>query len=527
MHSSKLIDLVIVAVCFGASLLIGAFFSRRQHSTSSYFLGDKKMPGWLVGFSITATISAMTFLANPGYSFQNDLRWVLPNFAFVAMAVFSMFFVAPYFRKVVMPSGYDYLERRFGAWARVYAATGFLLFKLLRLGIVLYVTSITLEVFLDLPAIWLMVAMGIVATIYTMAGGFEAVVWTEFFQAIMLIAGALVLLPMVLHFIPGGVGEVVATALPAGKMSLGSMNFSFTEKTVWVMIISSLFVNASDFTTRQDFIQRMRAPRSLGQARLALTIGACTVVPLWLYFNFLGTSLWVLYDKFPDANVAAFAVSEPEKIVPYFMATRLPAGISGLVLAGVLMASLGSSAPVLNASAVTWTSDFYQRFIAPGRDEKHYLRMGRISTAVFGVIMIILAIIIHWTRTQTLQDLFYTISVILAAGLFGLFMLGFFSRRTTNRAAFWASLCTITLTLVWLALASAPVQKVWPSLKGWMPDLFWVPVFSNILLPALALFFNRFTPEAPPDVDADLTYRRGSEKSGPDLKDARRSEAES
>ena len=498
----RLIDLLIVFACFAISVAIGYHFSRRQTGTSTYFLGGEKMPGWLVGFSITAsTISAMTFVATPGFSFKEDYRWVLPCLSFLVMAIFAMAVLVPFFRRITTPSGYAFLEVRFGTWARVYAAASFLLFKLLRLGVILYVTSLTLEVFVGVPAAWLIVIVGLIATCYTMMGGFEAVVWTEFFQAVVLIIGALLIVPIALRLIPGGIGTVIDTAIPAGKMSLGSTKFSMAEKTVWVMVLSSLFYNASDYSTRQDFIQRYRAPRDAFQARLALLIAGVTVVPIWLYFNFLGTVLWVFYQQNPDSSVAAFASREPEKIVPYFMASHLPGGLNGLVLAAISMASLSAIAGVLNASAVTWVSDFHLRFIQPGKDERHAVKLGRITTGVTGLVMIFLALWIHAVRTQTLQDLQATGQMIFSAGLFGLFMIGFFGNRIGRRAAMWASITTIVLVISWLAIKSGPLRPVCPRIAAWLPDPFWIPVISNLALPAFALGFARFLTETTPAAD--------------------------
>lgn len=450
------------------------------------------MPGWLVGFSLTASmISAMTFVAIPGFSFKEDYRWVLPSFSFLFMAVFAMVVLVPFFRRVQTPSGYAFLEMRFGVWARMYAAVSFLLFKLLRLGIVLYVTSMSLEVFLGVPAVVMMLIIGVVATIYTMIGGFEAVVWTEFIQAIILIAGALLIVPAALHFIPGGLGEVFELAVPAGKTSFGRTDFTFVEKTMWVMIIASLFTNASDYATRQDFIQRYRAASTATQARIALAVAAFTVVPIWLYFNLLGTVLWAFYKINPDPIVAEFAMREPEKIVPYFISTHLPPGVAGLVLAAILMASLSAMAPILNASAVTWVSDFHERFIARGRSEAYYLKVGRVSTGIFGVVMIVLALAIHAMRTQTLQDLQAVGSMIFSAGLFGLFIIGFFGHRVDSRSALIASLITVGVVCVWVALGADAVLARWPGVALWLPDRFWIPVVSNLMLPALAFALAR------------------------------------
>lgn len=495
------LDLIIVALCMAASLAIGFHFSRKQTGSSSFFLGEGKMPGWLVGFSITSSnISAMTFLAIPAFSFKEDYRWVVPSFSFLIMAIFAMIVLVPFFRKITTPSGYAFLEQRFGPWARVYAAGGFMLFKVLRLGIVLYITCLSLEVFLGISAIWLMIVIGAVATAYTVSGGFEAVIWTEFFQAIILILGALLLVPAALLLIPGGVDTIVNLAQPAGKMSLGSTHFTLTEKTLWVMILASLFGGASDFATRQDFIQRYRAVSSATQARIALGIAALTVVPIWLYFNFLGTTLWSFYQLNPDPVVAGFAEMSPEKIVPYFMATHLPTGVNGMVLAAILMASLSTTAASLNACAVTWVDDFQGRFLTRIKNQKQYLRQSRITTGVLGGLMVLLGILIYAWRTQTLQDLQALGAMVLSAGLFGLFLIGFFSTRIGSRSALWASVCTVALVAAWVALDSAPAQSYFPGLASWVPDTFWVPVFSNLLLPLLALLFSRLKNETARDL---------------------------
>jgi solute:Na+ symporter, SSS family len=496
--SSRIVDVLILGVCFIISICIGLFFSRHQGGTSGYFLGERKMSGWLVGFSITAsTISAMTFLGLPGFSYKEDYRWVVPSCTFILMGMLAMIFVVPFFRRVVAPSGYTFLEERFGTWARVYAAAGYLLLQLFRLGIVLYATCMALEVFLGVPVVWLIVAVGAVATSYTVLGGFKAVVWTEFFQGMVLLTGAAVVIPVAIHLIPGGVGTVFHLAIPAGKMSLGNTRFTMAGKTVWVMIVASLFTNASDFTTRQDYIQRYRAPRTLGQARLAVAIASLSVGPIWIGFNFLGTVLWTYYQTHPDKVVTDILAREPEKIVPIFMSSHLPAGLNGLVLAAISMASLSAIAAILNASAVTWVYDFHERFITPLRDEKHTLRLAKATTGIVGAGMILLALWIRAMRSGTLQDLQGTGHMVLSAGLFGMFMVGFFSTRVGRRAALWSASATLTLVVIWVALGTPWSLEAWPILAQWVPDRFWIPVISNLLLPFLALMFAYIFRDAP------------------------------
>lgn len=490
-QSHRVIYLCVLAVCVLISLYIGRYFSKRQTGAKSYYLGGGDKPGWLVGVSISASmISAMTFLAIPGFSFKEDLRWLVPSFSFFLMGVFAIIVLIPFFRKCTTPSGYTFLEERFGKWARIYAAGGFLLFNAMRLGVVLYVTCLALEVFFGISAVWLMLILGVSTTLYSRSGGFEAVLWTEFFQAIILIIGALVIVPAVLFQIPGGLETVYDKAMSAGKLSLGSFEFNLVDKTVWVMIVSNLFLHASDYATRQDFIQRYRAPRNMKQARIAVAIGAITVVPIWLYFNFLGTTLWTYYSMNPDPVVAEFTARAPEKIVPYFMMSQLPPMLTGVVLGAILMASLSTLAPILNACAVTWVGDFHHRFFPHTGNAVDDLRLGRRTTTALGVVMIGLALLIHMMRTQTLQDLQATGQMLFSAGVFGIFLIGFFGHHIRARATMYAAICTLSLVILWFLGRTL-------GWAAWVPDLFWVPTLSNIGLPAFAIIFNKLLPQSP------------------------------
>ena len=541
------LDVIILLGAIVFNLSVGAFFARKQTGTKSYFLGGSSMPGWLVGFSITASmISAMTFLGLPGFTFKENWLWVLPSFSFLFLGILSAYFIVPFFRKVNTPSGYAFLEQRYGTWARVYAAVGFMAFNLIRLGVVLYVTCIALEEFLPVgdllrlfegatgielpglihqPIFWVILLLGGVATIYTMVGGFEAVIWTDFFQSMLFIFGGATLLPIILYHISGsldisfldGFSEIINRAAAAGKLSIGSTDFTLGEvdgqKTLWVVLVSTLFMDASNYATRQDLIQRYRAPKNLFHARMAVIIGACTVVPIWIYFNFLGTSLWAYYDINPDAVVDSFRNVAPEKIVPYFMAQYLPMGLKGFFLAAILTASLSTMAPMLNACTVTWVDDFYHRFLVRNKPDIHYMHVGRISTCVIGVFMITSAILIYSFRSQTLQNMQQTFAMICSMGLFGLFMVGFFSKGVGNRAAKWASAIVVPVGLIWTAAFFLQKDGM-ISQNIWVPDIFWMTVLMNILMIALALIFGVIFPKEKINLDNLTIHTVHEEKDG-------------
>ena len=507
----SVIDMLIIVSAILGSVGIGFFFSGRQKSMSTFFLGSKGMSGWLLGFSMTATmISAMTFLATPGFAFKKDYLYFYPSLAMILTGFVAMYYFVPLFRKVTAPSGYEYLEKRFGVWARVYAAVGFLLFNILRSGVVLYATSLALSVVLGYDIVAIMLALGILATLYTMAGGFEAVIWSEMLQVVLLFVGAAVLVPTALNLIDGGAATVWKMGAPAGKFGAGSLEWSFTEATLWVMLISNLFSTLAEYSTRQDFIQRYRAAKSLGHARLAILVGALTIIPTWGYFHFLGTSLWAYYEINPDPAVTAM-LDKPEGIVPYFVATQIPNGFRGLVMGAILMATLSTLAPLLNALAVTWMDDFHKRFINRKAADRHYLLLSRLTTALFGVGMIGVGVMFHSWRSGTLQDFNYILALVVSAGMMGLFFIGFFGRWVSGKAAGTAMALTVSLMALWLVADSAMFKKAYPAVAPYVPNLLWTCVLTNTFFMVSAGLLGWVFPKPSNDL-SDVTWHGLREK---------------
>jgi len=492
--SFHLLDSIVLGIVLLLLICVGAYFSRRIKNADGYFLANRSMPGWLVGISMMATmISAMSFLAIPAFTYTENYLWVPSSVIYAFMAVVAMYVFMPFFRRIKTPSGYEYLEKRFGLWARIYLASGFTLFHFLRMGIVLYAISLPFQTISGIDTVWLVVIIGVIAGAYTVAGGLEAVIWTDLFQAVLLLVGALICVPVVLNGIPGGLEQVITEAYDAGKMSLGGWEFDLSERTFWTMLIFALVMGAAGFATNQDVIQRYRAPKSDKQARIAIAVSAFTIVPIWLYFSFLGTALWVFYQTFPDPTVLAYAESAPEKIVPYFVFSHLPAGVGGLVLAGLIMAAMSSLDSSINACSATLTSDFYQRFFAKDKDPEHYLKAGRWFSVAFTCIMIAVALTIHFYRDITLQDLQAIFQILLTAGTFGLMLIGFLSTRVDNRSALTAAVITVVLVVGWIVLDTGWMKTMVPSLEDWVPNKFWLPAIANVMIFVLAILISRIT----------------------------------
>ena len=478
-------DLAAIATLLGIVIAIGAHSARKLGSADGYFLANRSLPGWAVGLSMMATIaSTLTFLAFPGKTFAGNWEFIPSQVLYFVPAIAAYFIFMPFYRRAKFRSAYEYLEHRFGCWARLYSATTYILHNAFRLGLILYITSIPLMQMSGWPMHWVIVALGVVVAVYTIAGGLEAVIYTDVLQAIALYAGGLICIPVIAHLLPGGLTQVFADATAGGKFSLGNIDFTLSETTVWSYILLFQFLFLQYFAADQNMVQRYLAVRSDREARRGIVIGTVVALPVWVYFAFVGSALWVFYRHFPAAAVESM---EPEGVFTYFILTRIPVGLTGLVIFGILAAAMSSLDSTLNATAAVITNDFYKRFESSEKSDRHYLTFGRWVTVFIAVFMIIVALGIHFLRNETLIDLMSVALGLVTTGLLGILLLAFFTDRVGSGAALTGTIAAVLLVAVWVFLTTDSGEALFPELSSLVPSRFWIAVIPNLFLVAVGL----------------------------------------
>jgi len=484
-------DLLVLGLGFSALLTIGCLCARRGKSAEGYFLAGRSMPGWALGFSLMATIvSSMTFLALPAFAFEHNWRHFPGCFSYLAAMPVALLLFIPMYRSTRVNSAYEYLERRFAPWARLYAAACFVLFQIFRMGIVLYMVCLCLQTFIGGDLALIMIIFGILVAAYTIVGGLQAVIWTDVLQGVALIGGGFFCLPFLVSKLPGGFGQLFSVATADDKFSWGSMDLDLTQITIWAIVLSKLVIYLQILGTDQTSVQRYCAAKSDRDARKAVVLGCCLTVPVWTYFLFVGTALHVFYQVLPEEAVAGL---KPDQVFPYFIVTHVPAGVAGFVIFGLLAAAMSTLDSSINAAAATVTTDFYGRLWVKGRSPVHYAVVGRLLSLVFSVVMIATALVIHCMRSAAaVEDLQTMMLSILGGGLLSLFLLGFLTRRVDSRAACIATVLTVLSVATWLLMDTSIMRAALPGVSSLLPDKFWVGVFANLLLFAVGYGVSLF-----------------------------------
>jgi SSS family solute:Na+ symporter len=460
--------------------VMGLWFAKRNRSTEAYFLGNRNFPGWAIGLSMVGTsISSMTFLAFPAAAFALDWRQVVPNLMLPLVAVLAILVFIPLFRRGQATSAFEYLEERFGPLMRLYGALSFVLLQLIRLGTVLYLVAIPVSVLLGVPIVWVIVLGGLFIMVYTVAGGIEAVIWTDVVQTLVLLGGGVLCVMFIALDLPGGLGRVMADGWDAGKFGVGEMTWDLGERTFYTMILLGIFMWLSEYSSNQNVVQRYLSARSLREARKATGLCAVLSVPTWSLFFFVGTALFVYYQAMPDEVVAGL---HPDEVFPHFIVTQLPVGVAGLILAAVLAAAMSSLDSSINAVATVSVVDLLKRRFAPGRDDGFYLRWARLISVAAGLMMIAGAIVFDRLPKESMVDLTLIISAVFGGCLCGMFLLGFFTTRVDGLA-------------VGVALIVAVIANVYFALNtiGWLPEAlavdlhaYWVGIVVNIIFAVIA-----------------------------------------
>ncbi len=426
-------DILVIILYFGSLAFIGFYFSKRQKSPDDYFKGGGRIPWWAAGLSLFGTaLSAITFMAIPAKSYATDWSYLLFNAGIVLVAPVIMFLFIPYYRKLNITTAYEYLEARFNAAIRVICSLAFILFQVGRMGVVLFLPSIALNVVTGFDIFLCIALMGVFSIIYTMVGGIEAVVWTDALQVVILIGGALFALWYIAGDIPGGFREILSTASADTKFSLGDTAFNLKDSTMWTVLIAACFTHLTTYGTDQSMVQRYLTTSSQKEAQKSVGTNALLTIPATLIFFFIGTALFVFYKTYPQE--LSLTVDSNDAIFPLYIFNHLPAGVSGLLISGVFAAAMSTLSGSMNSAATAFVVDIRSKLIRRST-QKAELRAAKITTLVIGVLSLLFAFMMATWNITSLWDEFNKILGLILGSMGGLFILGMVTRRANAPGA--------------------------------------------------------------------------------------------
>jgi SSS family transporter len=427
------INYIVLAIYLGLLIVMGYYFSKRENSTEDFFKAGGRVPWWAAGLSIFGTqLSAITFMAIPAKSFATDWTWFMMNMTIIAVAPLIVFLFLPFYRRLNVTTAYEYIEKRFNNVVRLTASAMFIVFQLARIGIVLYLPSIALSVVTGIDIRLCIIVMCTLSIAYTVMGGIEAVIWTDVIQVFVLLGGAVLVLFLIPSHVEGGVGGVIGLATDSEKLRLFDFHFNLKSPTIWVLVLGGMGANLISYGSDQTVIQRYLTTRNEKEAARGIWTNGILTVPASIIFFGLGTALFAFFKSNPEKLSATMEMTDA--IFPWFIVSQLPAGLAGLLIAGIFAAAMSSLDSSMNSVATAYTTDFYRQFKSHN-DDKKYLAVARLVTVVVGLCGMVFALAMATWDIQSLWSQFVKYIGLFGGGLGGLFILAIFTRRAHSTGA--------------------------------------------------------------------------------------------
>ena len=432
-HPIRFLDGLAVGVYLLAMVGVGLYFARKNNTTEEYFVGNRSFPGWVLGLSMLGTIvSSATFLALPAAAYVLDWRQLSVNLVLPFVAVLAVLIFIPFFRRGGLTTAFEYLGRRYGHAPRLYGTCSFILMQLIRMAQILFLVSLPIQFLTGAPITVVIIVCGVFIAFYTIAGGIEAVVWTDVVQALILMFGGVLCFATMAFELPGGLGQILSEGAAANKFSLGSFDWNLGERTFWTVLILGVINWLAIYSGDQNMVQRYAAAKSTREARKATIIYSAVALPLWIMFFFVGTSLFVYYQSFPDPAVADM---EADQVLPHFILTKVPAGLAGLVIAAVMAAAMSSLDSGINAVSTVTVVDIMKPYLVQDGSDRFYLRIARLIASVVTVLVVLGAITFSNLPKESMNDVSLIVTSVFGGCLMGLFLLGFFTTRVDGVSA--------------------------------------------------------------------------------------------
>jgi SSS family solute:Na+ symporter len=423
------LDLAIIALYLVGITLFGLRFRKRHRSLRDYFLAGRDIPWWAISLSIVAAeTSTLTIISIPGLAYDFNLTFLQVVMGYVVGRVVISFVLLPHYFRGDLYTAYELIERRFGRGLRSLTAGLFLLTRAAAEGVRIYAVSIVVAIALGTGEVASIAIITVLTLIYTFEGGLAAVIWTDVVQTFIYVGGTLVGLWTILHLVPGGWPAIHAAAASAGKLQVFDFTPSFwLPYTFWAGVIGGTFLTTASHGTDQLIVQRLLAARGQRQSVTALLSSGVAILFQMALFLMVGIMLWAYY------RVPSAMFGKPDRIYPTFIVSRMPHGISGLLIAAILAAAMSNLSAALNALSSSSIMDFYVRF-RPQATESIKMRLSRVSTFFWALLLFALAVLsLH--KVGRVIEVGLQIASVAYGAMLGVFLLGVLTRKANQRGA--------------------------------------------------------------------------------------------
>ncbi len=449
-------DIGVFVVYVLALLLVAWWISRSDKkegaNTEDYFLAGKSLPWWAIGASLIASnISAEQIIGMSGSGFVMGMAIASYEWMAAITLIIVGKYLLPIFLKNEIFTMPQYLQQRFDHRVKTTLALFWLLvYVFVNLTAVLWLGGLAIETVAGVDWWYGMLFLASFSIAYSLYGGLKAVAYTDIIQVVLLIFGGLLLSYLALDAVADGQGILVGFGILTDElpghfdMILSPENSQYTNLPGISVLVGGMWVmNISYWGFNQYIIQRALAAKNLQEAQKGIAFAAYLKLLMPLIVVLPGIAAVILYP-----NLAAADQAYPS------MMELMPVGIKGLVFAALVAAIVSSLASMTNSISTIFTMDIY-RPMRPDESQRHYVKVGRITTLVSLVIALFMAEPLLGKFDQAFQYI-QEFTGVFTPGIVVIFLVGMFWKKATSMGALSAAIGS--------AVFSFGLRKVFPEL---------------------------------------------------------------
>lgn len=478
-------DYSIVAAYLIGITIAGVKLAGQQHSLRDYFLGGKTMSWWAVGLSMVASeTSTLTFVSVPGLAYIGNMHFLQLAFGyFIGRLLVAVYFIPAYYRND-LETAYDFLGKRFGVRLRQVISLVFLFTRVLSSGVRLFATAIPVHLVTGLGYRNSILLIGLFTIVYTYLGGLKAVVAMDVVQLAIYLCGAVVSVIIILTRLPHGWADVLSHAYSGASSKFDVLNlewgnslnhFFSTPYTLLGGLIGGTFLSMASHGTDQLLVQRLLGCKSSQDSQRALILDALLIIIQFAFFLILGLCLFAFYH---GQDLLALGLQSSDEIFPKFIVENLPAGVAGIVVAGVLASAMGTLSSAISSLASSSYLDLYMRGSRRSlAEQSKQIKGSRFFALFWGVVLVAGAMVFKDTKAPVVV-LGLKIASFTYGSMLGVFLLGIFFKKATQKDAMIGFLVGIICTGAILKYTT--VAFTWHSCIGCIVTL-GVAAISRVL----------------------------------------------
>jgi solute:Na+ symporter, SSS family len=373
----NLADYIIVCVFLIGMFYVGSIFYKWIGNSDDFYLAGRNLTPFILAAVIAATnVNLYSFVGQAGIAYKDGIPIIWQTWTGDMALVISGLFVIPIFRRLRIRTVPEFLELRYSKGVRTFVAFLWIFRLAFWLGVVLYTAVVAAQIITGLHSFtaWVLI-FSVVVIIYTMLGGMWSVAFTDVIQFVLMLGGALILLPLAMSYIGWWPG--MTSKLPENALNLVQKTGNYD----WKFILAIFLLGIEWACVDQGLLQRAFAAENTRTVAKGLVLAGIITTPFALLWNIPGLAARVIFPHLANSDTA----------VPLLISHLIPNIVLGFVVVGLLSSQLSTISGNLNGVATIFASDIYENVFNRTATDKDVILVARIVTILTGIIMILFA----------------------------------------------------------------------------------------------------------------------------------------